>query len=397
MYYSSAGLATLFGQAEKTFVTQALVGPLHWLGIVDLGAQPASGPRSSPLAERLIAVRVTQAGTRALKGESAASHHGAEAPTTNGTIIVQPNFQLFALGPVPEAALAELEIFADRVRAERGSMEYHLSRASVYRAQSVGYAVDRVLETLEREAHAELPQNVRRSLLEWAEHHERVVLRQGVTLLEAASPELLDRLLQDKTISKLVSQQAGPQAALLKGQAHLRQALQERDLLLATSTGRAEGAVRFSEEGEAHFIHAVPDLQARSRLAQLTDRDDAGYRVTRASLHRLLEAGHELGEVLAELTALSHGPLPDRLVQQIKVWGRYYGTAQLDRVWLLRLRDEATLRELRADPELGRLLKPFNSGASARGQGRSAIAVVAPQHVDKVRKRLRELGIEVRE
>lgn len=385
-YYSSAGLSTLFGQAEKTFIAQALAGPLHWLGIVDLGAERAAGPRSRPLAERLIAVRVTPAGMRALKGEVVADVQAA------GTVIVQPNFQMFALGPVAETVLAELETFADRVRAERGSTEYHLSRASVYRAQSVGYSVEQVLQTLEREAHAELPQNVRRSLVEWAEHHERIVLRQGVTLLEAASPELLDRLLQDETLRKLIGQRVGPQAAIVQqGGQQLRQALQADNLLLATSTGRVDGAVRFSEEGRAHFIHAVPDLRVRSRLARLAEHDDTGYRVTRASVHRLLEAGQKLSQVLAELAALSHGPLPDRLVDQIKAWGRYYGTAQLDQVWLLRLRDEAMLRELRADTEIGRLLKPLTA---TRGQG---IAVVAPRHVDRVRKRLRELGIEVKE
>jgi hypothetical protein len=387
-YYSSAGLASAFVQIERAFVAQVLAGPLHWLGIVDLGAQPAGGPRSIPLAERLVAVRVTPAGAAVLAGKS------LQAVDAAGTLVVQPNFQLFAIGPVAETVLAELETFADRVRAERGSIEYHLSRKSVYRAQALGVGVDRILATLEREAHADLPQNVRRSLLEWGEHHERIVLREGVTLLQAATPDLLDRLLEDRTIAKFVGERVGPQTALLergKPVAALKQALQQRDLLLATASSGRGGAIRFTDAGDARFVHAVPPLDARRRLARLADQDASGYHVTRAALHRLLEPGEDLPALLAEFAALNHGPLPEKFVQQVKAWGRYYGSAQLNQVWLLRLRDEKTLRELRGDPQLSRLLKPFDA---APGQG---IAIVAPQHVEKVRARLRELGIETPE
>lgn len=59
------------------------------------------------------------------------------------------------------------------------------------------------------------------------------------------------------------------------------------------------------------------------------------------------------------LAAIHRGPLPDRLVRRIRAWAKYYGDAAVETVTLVQIRDDDTLNELLADPELAALIKPF--------------------------------------
>jgi len=381
-YSDNESLARQLTQLERTFVDNALSGPLFWLGVVDVGLKEG----------QLMGFRITSEGARAL---GMAPPEAAPAP--EGRVIVQPNFQIFALGPVPLSLLAHLEMFADRVKAERGAFEYHLSQYSVYRAQRAGYEVKDILRFLVEEAGAEVPQNVLRSLQEWGALHERIVFRDHVALCQVADPALLDELLADEKLACHLSERVSPTVAVVKeGRiADIKISLLERGILPAVSGDQPDAemdAVFADEEGVLHFVHAVPSLYLQGRLSRLAELSDGTYRITERSVQMALRRYFDgVEDFLRELEKLHRGPLPRRLVLRIKAWGHHYGDAALSSLTLLQVKDEETLSELLADPEVGPLLSPFKPGA------RRALAVVDEEKVERVRELLAERGMKVSE
>lgn len=250
---------------EQTFVAQIMAGFIFQLGLVELGF---AAPPDKPTAWQ--AFRLTPLGTAVL--------HNKPLDTTPaaGQIIIQPNFQILAMGPVSLSLLAQLDLFAERQKVDRHAFEYHLSRESIYAAQQVGYTVDQVEAFLETATHNEVPQNVRRSLAEWAAHHERIVFRSGVTLLQAANEALLTRLQDADATGKLLARAVGAAVALVKSnrQPQLVSALQDTGLFPAVSGANPEAAdksVVVREDGRIQPIHAVPSLHLRGRLARFTE------------------------------------------------------------------------------------------------------------------------------
>src|SRR5438876_10396113 len=69
-------------------------------------------------------------------------------------------------------------------------------------------AIQRILE--EAAGGAEIPQNVRYSLVEWERQARRIELWQGATLLEVDDPSLLDALFADEEAGRIVGRRLSP-------------------------------------------------------------------------------------------------------------------------------------------------------------------------------------------
>ncbi|MFL7808446.1 MAG: helicase-associated domain-containing protein, partial [Anaerolineae bacterium] len=354
-YYSESTETLLkqFDQFEVRFINNCLSGFLHEIGAVELGYT----------GDRLAGFRITPAGAEMLGLQPA--EPPAPPPEDAGRLIVQPNFQLMAIGPVSLALLAQLDLFAEREQADRGAFAYRLTRESVYRAQQMGLDVANVQAIIARHADTDLPQNVRRSLDEWAAHHERIVFRTGISLLQAASPELLDGLVESPDTGKHLARAVTPQVALLKKgrREALVSALVAQGLFPAVSSDRPESAdhsVIIQEDGAIQPIHAVPSLHLRGRLARLAEEGDGGaWRLTPASVRRAGGNRDKVLELLEELERLHRGHVPPRLVERIKAWGGYYGQAAAETLTLIEFDDQVTLDELQARPDLAPYLTPF--------------------------------------
>jgi hypothetical protein len=289
-YYSYSGshysgqretLLKTLEQFEAGFVSHCLTGFLYQLGVVELGYDDGA----------LQGFRLTPA-SRALLGPEQPEQPSQQAPDETGKLIVQPNFQLMAMGPVSLALLARLDLFAEREQADRGAFEYRLSRDSVYRAQQLGLDVAGVIRFLEQASDTELPQNVRRSLEEWAVQHERIVFRTGVSLLQAADADLLAELMDGPRTGRPLARRVSPEVALLKKnqQRPLVSALVAQGLFPAVSGAQPEAAdhsVIVQEDGTIRPIHAVPSLHLRGRLARLAEETSGGeWRLTPASVRQ---------------------------------------------------------------------------------------------------------------
>ena len=365
---------------ENAFVRFCLTGFFHMLGVVDLGYGKGQTAR---------AFRLTNLGQALLE-------MGDLPPATldQGRIIIQPNFQIMAIGPVPIPQLAYLDLFAERRQADRGAFEYHLSRDSVYLAQQNGLTVGQIITFLTGTGHADIPQNVRRSLEEWAAHLERIVFRTDVSLLQAADETLLASLLDRPPIGKQLVRTLTPTVALVKNkqQPELVQSLLDGQLLPAISGANPEAAdnsVFIDQTGFIRPIHAVPSLHLRGRVERLAEEADGGWQLTEQSARRAGGSRNKVNALVDELQKLQRGQLPDDLITQLRSWGGYYGTAATDTLTLIEFQDQTALAELIAHPDLSAYLTPFPAG-------NRALAVVPDGKLAAVKKILNRFGVQVK-
>ena len=395
-------------EVEGTFVGGALSGPLHWMGIVDIAADGSrllafrlnssgartlgiKGPGSSTPAHPANSTQNTGRSTKPKSAGSPASGRAGEIQEAR--LIVQPNFQVFAWGAVSEGTLARVELFADRVKADRSAVEYTLSHAAVYRGQKAGLSVDQIIAFLEQTSGAALPQNVLRTLQEWGEQHERIVFHRAVGLCHTATPEMLNELWDEPPIRSCLQKRLTPTVALLKrGCAHpLRETLLQRGFLPAISmqTDRCAGRLQAAPDGELTPVHEGPDLLLESCLQSLAEEREGQFYITEGAVHRATASGLGIREYLEQLNELHRGALPAALQMRIKAWGRYYGKALLQQAVLLEVKDSATADELMEDAELAPLLSRF--AADPRGR----LLLVHAHDLERLQQLLEERGIEV--
>ncbi|MEZ4731492.1 MAG: helicase-associated domain-containing protein [Caldilineaceae bacterium] len=340
----------------------------------------------------------------ALDEPQAANRRLAEATTAyaagdqeGGRLIIQPNFQLLAIGPVALATLAKLDLFAERRKADLTVFEYHLSRESVYQGQQAGLHSDEIVAFLQTVSGAPLPQNLERSLHEWGAHHERIVFRSGITLLQAADAQILaDLLTTEPAVGEQVARVVAPGVALVRKGAEQRllQALLASDRLPAISDDQAASAdhsVTIDKTGLITPLHAVPSLHLRGRLARFAEEHAPGqWRLTATTVRQAGGSRKKVLALLDELGKLQHGDLPAEVASLVRQWGGYYGEVGAATVTLLEFRDAHALAELLAQPELQNHLTPFPAG-------QRALALVAAKQLPTVKHILQTLGIAVKE
>jgi hypothetical protein len=370
-------------EIEGTFVGGALSGPLHWLGVVDISAD----------GDRLLAFRINGGGAAVFASRDSRPSILETTPESQARLIVQPNFQVFALGPVSEGTLTRLEVFADRVKADRSAFEYTLSRAAIYRGQKAGVSADQIILFLERASGAVLPRNVRRTLQEWGEQHDRIVFHRAVALCEAGSPGIVTELWTEPATQSHLQQHLTPTVALLKkGRVQgLRETLLQRGFLpaLSTQTDRCAGRLQAKPDGELVPVHEGPDLLLESCLRSLAEEREGHFHITELAVRRAVATGLGVKEYLDQLKALHHGEVPSTLQMRIKAWGRYYGKASLQKAVLLEVKDSATADELMEDAELSPLLSRF--AADPRGR----MLLVHAHDLERLYHLLEERGVEV--
>ncbi|MBX3000457.1 MAG: helicase-associated domain-containing protein [Caldilineaceae bacterium] len=375
---------------ETKFLRRCLDGFLYRLGLVELGR----GEKQEP--EKWQVFRLTERGRRLLphldKKNLPTEAAGAE---DEGRLIVQPNFHLITIGPVPLAWFAQLDSFADRTQADRGAFEYQISRESIYRALQAGLEVETIQRFLTEASGADLPQNVRRSLDEWAQRHERIIFRSGVDLLQTISPEALTQFSEMRTTASHLDHALTTTVALIKSgeRLNLQTALLAHGQMPAVSEiapKAADNSIAIAEDGTIRAFHALPHLYMSSRLGEVAEPlDDGQWKLTERTIKQSGGTRAKVQRLLDELTALSRDPLSATLLDQIKAWGNYYGNARVDTLTLIEFQSQSILDELLARPQVAEHLTAFSAGARA-------LAVVKGD-LNQIETILAQFGIAVRQ
>jgi hypothetical protein len=367
---------------EASFIRAMLVEPLHWMGLVDIGY----------VGDRPFAYRLTPVGEWVLGV-------GQEVmiPEGEGKVIVQPNFEMFALDPISDLTLSKLDEFADRMSAER-AIKYRLSRESVYRAQRSGWKSERIIATLERMSDTPLPQNVLRTVQEWQTIHERIRIHRRGSLLQAADSALLDLMDQDPEIGAHLHTRPDPTTSLIVQRPGETETLVHKLQKIGYPPARTRSAneklrpsFTIDDNGQLHFTLALPSIYLYQQIAPFTARDERGrYYLTQSSVQDAIEGGISAEIILERLRALHLGPLPRWVEIKVRAWTKYYGKAAVQTITLVQFKDERTLHELLAEPELQGVLQQF---APAQGK---ALAVVSKEELELLYEILAERNIPIK-
>ena len=204
-------------RVEGALLRYLVAGPLHWLGVVDLGfgedfSQPA-------------AFRLAETGLQLLGLAPPAAT--ADRPTADGQraepalLSIGDDFRLSL--PLEASLYTRFQVtrLADFLGREAGQVRYRLSRLSLARARRQGITPEQAGAFLARASGGQVPDKVKAGLRGWQKHSASLRLEEGA-VLRADRPETLQALRRDPTIAPLLGEILGPLAMLVPRQ-HLGQ------------------------------------------------------------------------------------------------------------------------------------------------------------------------------
>ena len=353
-------------RVETEFI-RSVVRSLHWLGLCDVGLDEGAGAA-------VVAFRMNELGRHVLdprsKKRGGAASRGAAASDTaadvahGARVVVQPNFHIMAIGPVPVANLMRLERFADRVGTDR-VLEYALTRASVYRGQQDGLSGGQIVAALAELSGADVPQNVARSIDEWQQLHETIVVHRRAVLVQAADGALMERVgaADGGGGSGFAVVADPPTLARVVDPARLDATFTHLGLAPATRHDpSAAGSVRIADDSTVQPVHKVISIYLLGQLQRLAEWEAVlnTWRVTAAAAVRAKrELGLDAPAQLAQWSTLCAGGPPEWLDRRLKAWCGHYGSAKVHRPVLIELPNEASLGDLMADPRGAALARRF--------------------------------------
>jgi hypothetical protein len=375
---------------EGGFIRTVLVGPLHWLGIVDIDRE-----------ENPTTFRLSSAAATIIADASPVSEE-----IHLGRLIVQPNFELVALAPVSEALLISLDRFAERVGLEHIA-QYRITKASVTHAIQMGLHAEDIQQVLEDAAGGEIPQNVQYSLVEWERQARRVEMWTRATLMEVDNATLLDELFANAETRSLLGRRLTPLIAEVAPHhlSALQKVLWRKDYLPSVVTAPTQETVldngrfvvreaqwRLHDDGLLQPFYAVVDLYLATEAERFSELDGAtGWRrITPSSLPRAQETGMSLDYIVRFLQQYCEGGIPTSLLIRLKLWGGGYGEQPkitIEPAPLLHLSAQV-LQDLQNDEELKPLLGP-------EIEQQSRLVRVDAKNLEHVVKLLKERGFVV--
>ncbi len=310
----------------------------------------------------------------------------------SGQVILQPDFQILAIGPVALHTLANLERFAAREKFAESVVAYRITREGTYQALQRGESPHTICAFLEEATGQPVPQNVTRTLEDWGEQYERIVIRRDITVLQTDDPAMLDRLLNEKTTGSLLRRLDAHTAWLrAKDTAKLESYLQQQEMLPAYSQG-PEADLPHSLRWDQDVLrprHPMPSLYVTGTLRRMAAQNSGHWELTRQSVRAAVAAGMDIPAIIALLAQMTGAPLTTEWQKQLKAWGSHFGDAQTASVILLRLESDDALQELRrADRRLSRWIKPLPQAAG--------LGIVDEKHWEEIQTVLAEWGIDVK-
>jgi len=365
-------------------ITKSVLEELGALGIVDLGYATTGTEQAG---HELIALRVAPLVRDYYTNRPAGSALSKEP----WQVILQPDFQMLALGPVPLGILMNLEQFAEREKTDDSVVTYRVTRDKAYWAFQRQETAATILTYLEEATGQPAPQNVQRSLAEWHRQYERIVVRRQVSLLQVDTPELLQQLLDDPILGTKLHPLDDCTAWLHPQD---QQVVQTRFLQLEILTAHSQGAkadlggsLRW-HDNELETRATVPSIYVTGALRRFTEPHNGRWRLTEEGTRHAATTGMDALAIIALLEEMTGETLADHWRKQLKAWSSHYGGGQIAQVRLLRFERAGSLEELRnAEPMLHGWLHPLPNAHD--------LAIVNEDHGDEVQDLLDSWGVEV--
>ena len=172
-------------------------------------------------------------------------------------IIVQPNFEIIALPETPDDVLFLLSRFSEIKTADKVHI-FMLTKKSFLHAVDSGMVAVKIIELLQNNAKAEIPQNVLYSIQEWRESYGKVELKRGIFL--EADPELMrvikakirERVIREISDSSVILNTGGVLSDLIKEDEGIF--LEAVDAITAAEVEKAIGKYVIRRPSEQIFV-----------------------------------------------------------------------------------------------------------------------------------------------
>lgn len=211
VWYDVASLGPLvqtwYGKAPGS-ITDAFKG-LGYQSLLDLAVDAQCHP---------VSFRLTDLGASIL-GLPGAVDPAADQPVPRDylppvttTFLLQPNYEVLVPRTMDLSVRHRLDQVAELLRADTIS-RYRLTDASIQRAMEHGWEVRELLDFLGSHSEAEVPQNVRMTLTDWAERYGRITFW-DVFLMRVADRELAKELKAHPMIAPFLHGEVGPTALI---------------------------------------------------------------------------------------------------------------------------------------------------------------------------------------
>jgi hypothetical protein len=312
-----------------------------------------------------------------------------EAPALDAaypqTLLVQPNLEVIAYRQgLTTALVGRLTRFADW-KSLGAACTLQLGPDSVYRALESGQTFEDIRLTLEQHGTRALPPAVLGSLKTWSNKRERITVYPSATLLEFASEgdlnEALARGLPGVRVADTLAVVAREEAIDFR---HFR-LTGTRDYALPPErcvTAEADGVTLTVDLARSDLLLETELPRFAEPVAGPAPAGRRQYRLTPASLAAAREQGMSVPALEAWFQQRTGRPLPP--AARLLLIGTQASAPRLERPLVLRV----------ASPEVadGLVQWPQTSPLIADRLGPTAL-VVAEEHVELLRRRLRDAGI----
>lgn len=202
-------------EVEGALIGHLVSGPLHWLGVTDVGYQGDAGLPT--------AFRVAETGRRLVESVSTSSAvdsppeeqpPSGEKPATDPGLIVQDDFTVRVASGANLYERFQLARFAEFVGREPGWVSYRLSPGSLATAGRQGVTPEQINAFLMRATAKQVPAGILDTVQRWHAGDGAVRLEEAV-LLRVEQPEVLTHLRHDVTIGPLLDDPLDAQTVLV--------------------------------------------------------------------------------------------------------------------------------------------------------------------------------------
>jgi hypothetical protein len=298
---------------EQNWIRGAIVGPLYHLGLVELASVGGKKSEFKGLFRLSMAGRASIWDKFRSQAKSAVSSPRA---CDEKCWVIQPNFDLIVyMDTATPKQLSFIERIGERQRVDGVTAIYRLTREAIYKALESGLEAERVIQTLEKGSRHKVPENIIRSLNDWAKRRERIAVHLDAHIMEFGS---------------LKARDAAIEAGKIKGTA-----IGDRFLLVAGMPGSFDtrGIISYkptltkclsvSEKGMIKIDPLKRDLLIAGELASFCEpvpRDNYSWRISRASVHSAIKRGWMAEGILNNLTQRTSHALPPLLVKAMHAW-----------------------------------------------------------------------------
>ena len=281
---------------------------LYAFGLVDLSLQDGKVER----------FRLTDLGYAVLWGDTAATKSQPEEAVP--AWIVQPNFDVVVyLDSASTQQISFLEQHAARVSISQHTVQYRLTRDSVYEGLQTGGSVEALLEGLATGSRIPLPSNVVAEINTWAALRERITLQRKADLLEFPDTASRQRAIEQGLSGRMVADRylllSEPLPETVSGP------LVKSSQFIDYAQKPVPACLEVTEKGTVTLIADQRDLLTVGYLNLWAQHDgEWTWQLTRESVTKAAQRGRTLTELLSFLRERVKRDLPGLLTVALRAW-----------------------------------------------------------------------------